>query len=146
MLFQLCHDTNGFTGSFAALCCNLLSDPFTSPPSFLFLAFHVISPALTQQFLAAAFIGLVSYHHLPQKPDRLRNAAICSEPSQGLDKKCFFRSYQRRAAGSPPCAAAEQTHTELRHCRCHSVLDSPRSSLRCPDPQSSVHRLQTGAV
>lgn len=47
-------------GSSASLRCTLPPDPSTSPPRFLFSAFHVITPVLTQQFPAAAFNGLVS--------------------------------------------------------------------------------------
>lgn len=71
MFFQLCHSVSSqwaFAGNTAAARCSLGSDPFTSAQRFLFLAFHVIAPVLTQQFAGpAAFNGLVSHHHLLQK-------------------------------------------------------------------------------
>lgn len=97
MFFQLRRDTSGFTGNFAALCCNLLSDPFTSPARFLFLAFHVISPVLTQQFPAEPLLVWFPSATSPQR------AAGRSEPAHGLDQKGFG------VFGAVP--APEQSHT-----------------------------------
>lgn len=78
----------------------------------------------------------------PPKTRQLRNAAICSGPAQGLDKKRFSGAITAELPGAVPALPPSR----LRHCRCHPALDRPWSSLRCPDPKSSVHRLQTGAV
>lgn len=74
-------------GSFAAVSCSLVSDPFTSAQRFLFLAFHV----LTQQFAgAAAFNGLVCYHHLLQRTSR-RETPPSAQSETELQLSYIFR-------------------------------------------------------
>lgn len=137
---------SAFAGSFAVPRRNLLAHPFTSPPRFLFLAFHVIAPLLTQQFAAAAFNGLVSHHHLLQNPTapkcrHLLGAGVTHSSRPFQITSDFFQSQHSPAIPFPPPSRLAHAAEALQMSHC-----AEQSTVSIMVMVSFFPRLQTGAA
>lgn len=114
-----CVATPGSSALLQAARCGCSNLPYAAPPPLLVSAFHVIAPALTQQFAAAAFNGLVSYHHLLQKPvssDALPSARARRAAAFTPFREVALQSQRSRAVGSHPSAAHAAQVLQVSHC------------------------------